>query len=356
MPTAPSPPDSSAAPRVGALAVLPVFIRLAGRRAVVAGASEAIAWKAELLAAAGAEVHVHAGRPGPALAALLEAGDGRFVHHRAPWSPPAFAGAAIAVCDAACEEEARAFCAAARTAGVPVNVVDRPAYCDFQFGAIVNRSPAVIAISTDGAAPVLAQAIRRRIEAVLPPALARWAELARGLRGRVNERLVTAPQRRAFWARFAELAFGPPPAGATPGRLLALAATCAAAAAGSVSFVGAGPGDPELVTLKAVRALQAADLIVHDSAVPAAVLELARREAERRPIGTLDDPVAAMAAQARAGRHVVRLMAGDPATCRRAAADIARLRQAGVAMAVVPGIVSAPPAAVAADRRVAQPA
>lgn len=170
--------------RVGALASLPLFFPLEGRKVLLAGGTEAAAWKAELLAAAGADVHVHAQELEPAFEALLVAGSikGRFIHHRSCWSQQDFEGAALAIADAESDEEAEAFVLAARRSGVPVNVIDNPAYCDFQFGSIVNRSPVVIGISTNGVAPILGQAIRRRIETLMPESLQGWAQLASRLR------------------------------------------------------------------------------------------------------------------------------------------------------------------------------
>ena len=153
------------------LATLPVFWALAGKRAIVAGGSDAAAWKAELLLACSAEVHVYAEELSDTFVEIInrgaDAGEGRLFHHDSAWSPQVFEGAAIAIAD--CEDDASAadFFEAACTAGVPVNIIDKPRYCQFQFGSIVNRSPVVVAISTDGAAPILAQAIRRRIETLL---------------------------------------------------------------------------------------------------------------------------------------------------------------------------------------------
>src|SRR6266702_1997317 len=135
-------PTEARPPRMEALARLPVFFALAHKRAVIAGVTAAAAWKAELLSAAGADVDVYADNPVDEMRAL----------------------AAIAVGAFEAEEEAGIFAAAARAAGVPVNVVDKPAYCDFSFGSIVNRSPLVIGISTDGAAPIFAQAVRAKLE------------------------------------------------------------------------------------------------------------------------------------------------------------------------------------------------
>src|SRR5262249_46069662 len=147
--------------RMGRLSRLPAFFALAGKRAVVAGGGQAAAWKAELLSAAGAAVDVFSGQAGEGMRALAAAPPGRggVIDARA-WKAPDLSGAAIAVAECDNDDEAARFAAAARGAGVPVNVIDRPAFCDFAFGAIVNRSPLVIGISTDGAAPVFGQAIR----------------------------------------------------------------------------------------------------------------------------------------------------------------------------------------------------
>src|ERR1700729_4441855 len=151
--------------RIGALAGLPAFFALDNKRAVVAGGSQAATWKAELLSAAGARVEVFAPAPSEEMLALAATPPrGAVVLLDRIWTPDDFAGAAIAVADCADDEEAAQFAVAARAAGVPVNVIDRPAFCDFSFGAIVNRSPLVIGISTDGAAPVFGQAIRSKIE------------------------------------------------------------------------------------------------------------------------------------------------------------------------------------------------
>ncbi|MBO0766963.1 MAG: uroporphyrinogen-III C-methyltransferase, partial [Hyphomicrobiaceae bacterium] len=150
------------------LATLPLFLPLEGRRAIVVGGSEAAAWKAELLSAAGARVAVLSPEPCAEMEALAAGPPGGTLRlERRRWSGSDFEGAALAVAAAEDESEAGAVFAAARARGVPVNVIDRPAFCTFQFGAIVNRSPLVVGISTDGAAPVLGQAVRSRIEALL---------------------------------------------------------------------------------------------------------------------------------------------------------------------------------------------
>ena len=340
--------------RMGALATLPVFYKLKGKKALVAGGSDAAAWKAELLAAAGAEVHVYAETLDPVFSGLITAPgvSGTYLWRRRPWSADCFAGMRIAICDAESDGEAEAFFCAARKSGVPVNVIDKPAWCEFQFGSIVNRSPAVIGISTDGAAPILGQAIRRRIETLLAPSLAGWAALAQSIRTAVNDRLAPGPDRRAFWEGFVDRAFGTEPAVHAVEDLLRRAEAIRLAGpgkSGRVTLVGAGPGDAELLTLKAVRALQAADVILFDDLVSGEVLELARREAKRMLVGKRghrescrqDDINATMVKLARAGKHVVRLKGGDPMIFGRAGEEIARLEAEGIPVTVVPGITSA---------------
>jgi uroporphyrin-III C-methyltransferase/precorrin-2 dehydrogenase/sirohydrochlorin ferrochelatase len=335
---------------MGALAKLPIFLDLAGKRAVVAGGTAPAAWKAELLAAAGADVHIYASELGPEMAALIERGAaaGTITHHARPWALDAFTGAAIALADAADEAEARTFFRAARAAGVPVNVIDKPAYCQFQFGSIVNRSPVVVGISTDGGAPILGQAIRRRIEMLLPATLSAWGASAKAIRDQVSARLKPGAERRAFWEQFAERAFGssgPSSAGADADIALV---SSQPRAAGRVTLVGAGPGDPDLLTIKAVRALQSADVILYDDLVSDGVLELARREAKRMMVGKRgrrescmqDDINALMLKLARQGKHVVRLKSGDPMIFGRAGEEIAELEAAGIGVTVVPGITA----------------
>lgn len=333
--------------RIAPLANLPLFHRLAGRKAVVAGSSDGALWKAELLAAAGAEVLVLVGESGDpekfeALASLT-------VEQR-DWTPNDFEGAALAVADPGSRDEALRFVAAARAAGVPVNVVDQTDLCDVQFGTIVNRSPVVLAISTGGAAPMLGQSIRARIEAVLPLGLSAWAKVAQELRPRLKQRVKSFGDRRAFWERFVERAWagGEPESGESLFEPLPRRE-------GRVVLVGAGPGDPELLTLKAVRALQSATTILYDDLVGPEILELARREAKRVAVGKTgrgpscrqSDINARMVALALAGETVVRLKGGDPLVFGRATEELDACRAAGIEVTIVPGISAAQGAAAA---------
>lgn len=335
------PPTEPGAARIAPLATLPLFIDLKGRRAVVAGSGEAAAWKAELLAAAGAEVVILAPTPDESLLALVERG--RFVLHRRRWCADDFQNAALAILEPGDEAEAFAFRTAARRHGAIVNVIDRPALSDVRFGSIVNRSPVVVGISTDGAAPVLGQAIRQRIETLLPPSLAGWAALAARWRPRLAGLLPEPAQRRRFWEAFARRALQASPPEAS-GAVLRHTLRLAKPATGRVTLVGAGPGDAGLLTLDAVRALQSADVILFDGRVSHEVLELARREAKRMLIETRNEAAAIIFRLARRGRHVVWLVPGDPESS--AAAVLARN---GLSVHVVAGIAASVPAAATAN-------
>jgi len=322
--------------RMGALARLPVFLALQGKRCVLVGEGQGVDWKFELLEAAGGKVE-------------------RYAADR--WTPADLRGAAIAVGGFDDDKAAARFAAAARTAGVPVNVIDKPAFCDFSFGAIVNRSPLVIGISTDGAAPVFAQAIRAKLEALLPKGFAHWAVAAARWRAMVKDAGLSFVARRRFWQVFTAHAMAKPesePSEADFARFVAeVKGLGAAVENGSVTLVGAGPGDPELLTLRAVRALQSADVILFDDLVSRDVLDFARREARKMLVGKTgfgpsckqDDINALMVSLAQQGKRVIRLKGGDPLIFGRAAEEIEACKAANIAVDVVPGITAAQGAA-----------
>ena len=351
-------PAEQRPPRMETLARLPVFLALAGKRALVAGHGAAVAWKAELLSAAGANVEVFAAHPCEEIRALAtETPGGAIRLHRREWQATDLANAAVAVGGFADDSEAEAFASAGHAAGVPVNVIDKPTYCDFSFGTIVNRSPLVIGISTDGAAPIFAQAVRAKLEAMIPRGFAHWAQAARRWRQTVRASGLSFAARRRFWQMFTAFAVADPdhePAQADLDDLIARTREQAAAAeAGSVTLVGAGPGDPELLTLRALRALQSADIILFDDLVAHEILDFARREAKKMLVGKTgyaascrqDEINALMIALAKSGKRVVRLKGGDPLIFGRAGEEIAACRAAGIAVEVVPGITAAQGAA-----------
>jgi uroporphyrin-III C-methyltransferase / precorrin-2 dehydrogenase / sirohydrochlorin ferrochelatase len=344
--------------RMNRLARLPVFLALEGKRAVLAGGGAAAAWKAELLSAAGASVEVYAAEASEEM--TLVAGDapgGAVLLHRREWTPEDFAGAAIAIGGFEDDEAAGAFAAAARAVGVPVNVIDKPAFCDFAFGAIVNRSPLVIGISTDGAAPVFAQAIRAKLEALLPKGFADWAQAASRWRSAVKASGLSFSGRRKFWQVFTAHAVNNSdnePSENDFERFIAeVKGLGAATENGSVTMVGAGPGDAELLTLRAVRALQSADVILFDDLVSREVLDFARREARKMLVGKTafgpsckqDDINALMVALAKQGKRVVRLKGGDPLIFGRASEELDACKAANIPVDIVPGISAAQGAA-----------
>jgi len=302
-----------------ALATLPVFFKLAGKRALVAGGDEPALWKAELLAATGAHVDVYSDAFADGFIELAHAPPaGSLTLHRRRWRGEDLAGAAIAIGACTDDADAEAFAAAAREAGIPVNVVDRPAFCDFQFGAIVNRSPLVVAISTDGGAPVFGQAIRSLIEALLPSGFSRWAEAAKTWRSKGDRLGKTPAAKRRFWERFADLAMQNATRAPVESDLVQLLSDAEASKNGAQPITLIDVGDSvETLTLAAVRALRRGDLIVFDKDVPEAVLDFARREARRHAFPSSREEIVAsvdeMIASAAAGKHVICLRAPGPA-------------------------------------------
>ncbi len=340
------------------LARLPVFLALEGKRCVLAGGSAAAAWKAELLSAAGARVEVYTEDISEEMSQVAaDAPRGEIVIIQREWTPEDLAGAAVAIGAFDDNKDASVFADAARSWGVPVNVIDKPAYCDFSFGAIVNRSPLVIGISTDGAAPVFAQAIRAKLEALLPNGFANWASAAARWRSAVKVSGLSFVARRKFWQAFTAHAMANPesePTQADFERFIAeVKGLGVAVENGSVTLVGAGPGDPELLTLRAVRALQYADVILFDDLVSRDVLDFARREARKMLVGKTgfgpsckqDDINTLMVSLAKQGKRVVRLKGGDPLIFGRAAEEIDACHAANIAVDVVPGITAAQGAA-----------
>ncbi len=356
--TAPRLPIELHPPRMNALARLPVFLALEGKRAVVAGGNAQAAWKVELLSAAGANVEVFAATAADELVGLAQSPSrGTVTIHPRPITANDFAGAAVAVGAFENDGDAAQFAAAARARGVPVNVIDKPAFCDFAFGAIVNRSPLVIGISTNGAAPAFGMAVRAKLEAMIPRGFARWAEAARQWRGTLFATGLSHPDRRRFWQIFARYAATHPDRKPSQSNFDGFLAEATGEAArdenGSVMLVGAGPGDPELLTLRAVRALQSADIILLDDLVAPDILDFARREAKKMLVGKTghgpsckqEEINALMVTLAKAGKRVVRLKGGDPMIFGRATEEIAACRVAGIPVEVVPGISAAQGAA-----------
>ena len=340
------------------LAVFPAFHKVAGRRVVIVGGGAEAAAKIRLLAETKADIVVFAPSLGQEAGADLVAANGDW--RGATPAAADLAGAALVFAATGSEEGDREVWTLAREAGVPVNVVDRPELCDFYTPAIVNRAPLAIAVGSEGVAPVLSRHVRARIEAMLAPTFGDLAQLAERLRDRVVRSFADVGDRRRFWARFfsgsvAEKVFA--------GRIDEAEAEAVrsleidAARLGHVSLVGAGPGAEDLLTLRAQRAVQEADVIVYDRLVPEAVVAMGRRDARRVYVGKARGAHAVSQAkinaiivrEAEAGRRVVRLKSGDPLIFGRAGEEIAALRAAGISFDIVPGITAAFAAAAEAE-------
>jgi uroporphyrin-III C-methyltransferase/precorrin-2 dehydrogenase/sirohydrochlorin ferrochelatase len=311
---------------------LPLFFDVVGRKVVVVGDGLIADRKAATVRSAGAQVH---------RVATAERAD--------------FDGAVLALVATGTEDGNRIAYEAAKAAGVAVNVADRPALCDFILPAIVDRGDVVVAVSTGGASPTLATILRGKIEAALPERIGLLAELARTFRQQANALIAQPAERRAFWRGLVEgpagkLALAGDMAGARRTALGELNdARTSQTRAGIAHIVGAGPGDPDLLTLRAAQLLQEADAILHDDLVAPAILARARRDAEMVPVGkrkgraswAQHDIEAEMIRRVRAGQTVVRLKAGDPFVFGRGSEEVDALRVGGLAFSVVPGITAA---------------
>ncbi|HYN39817.1 MAG TPA: siroheme synthase CysG, partial [Rhodospirillales bacterium] len=340
--------------------LFPLFLDIAGRDVLVVGGGAAAARKALVLAGCGARVCVVTERPDGELRDAAALGRLRLMSRA--FAADDVAGRVLVVSATDDPDLDAAVSATAQARAIPVNVVDRPALCTFVWPAIVDRDPLTIAVTSAGAAPVLARSVRARIEAMLPANLGRLARFADDFRTAVKATRRSGTARRRFWERFFD---GPIAAQVLAGdergareRMLASINRRdeGAAEGGLVTLVGAGPGDPELLTLKALRALQQADVIVHDRLVGPLVLDYARRDADRIDVGkapgrhavTQGAINALLLHHARAGARVVRLKGGDPFVFGRGGEERDFLLRHGVRVEVVPGITAATGCAAAA--------
>ena len=341
------------------LSVFPAFHKVAGRRVVVVGDGAEAAAKVRLLLETEADIRVVAAEPCAELAELI--GAQSLEHAKRSFGADDLVDAVLVFAASGAHDSDAMVVAAARAANVPVNAVDMPDLCDFYTPALVNRAPVAVAITTAGAGPVLAQKLRAGIEAMLPERLGSLARLGDSFRAAADRVLPKGQPRRRFWSAFfeggvADMAL----AGRTEtARRLAarLLTESGSASEGFVWLVGAGPGAADLLTLRAQRVLQEADVIVHDSLVPESVVAMGRRDAERIHVGkrkgrhsaSQEEINAILVRQARAGRRTVRLKAGDPLVFGRAGEEMAALRNAGIGFEVVPGVTAAFAAAAEAE-------
>lgn len=330
---------------------LPIFLNIREQRCLVIGGGEVATRKAAMLIRAGARVHVVSHEISPALKANLETHQGTY--RLGSYEPADLNDVAIVI--AATDDEAlnRRVHADCRTRQLPVNVVDAPALCSFVFPSIVDRSPLVIAVSSAGKSPVLARLLRAHLETTIPAAYGRLADICGEFRGLAKQTFPDTNARRAFWekelqGRFAELVYAGREEEARTHLRDAFAAS-GPAQAGEVYLVGAGPGDPDLLTFRALRLMQQADVVVHDRLVSAPVLDLCRRDAEFIHVGkaradhTLpqEDINHLLVRLAKDGKRVCRLKGGDPFIFGRGGEEIEELAAAGIPFQVVPGITAA---------------
>ncbi|MBD8599826.1 siroheme synthase CysG [Pseudomonas sp. W2Oct36] len=330
---------------------LPLFHNLRGARVLVVGGGEIALRKSRLLADSGAVLRVVAPEIGAEVRELIERSGGEQILRG--YTESDLNGCVLIIAATDDEPLNAQVSADARQRGVPVNVVDAPALCSVIFPAIVDRSPLVIAVSSGGDAPVLARLIRAKLETWIPPTYGHLAGLAARFRHQVKGLFPNVQQRRAFW----EDVFQGPIAdrqlagqGAEAERLLqAKIDGEAPPTTGEVYLVGAGPGDPDLLTFRALRLMQQADVVLYDRLVAPAILDLCRRDADRVYVGKQradhalpqDQINQQLVDLAKQGKRVVRLKGGDPFIFGRGGEEIEELAAHGIPFQVVPGITAA---------------
>ena len=334
--------------------LFPIFMNLHQRDCLVVGGGEVATRKVSLLMNAQANVIVIAPTLTVALSDLLE--NGQIKHENRTFSSGDVQNKALVI--AATDDELinQAVHKAAVDNNIPVNVVDNPDLCTFIVPSIVDRSPVIAAISTGGASPVLARMIRSRLESILPSAYGRLAKMTASFRDRVKARFDKPNDRRVFWEKIlqgpaAEMVFAgrDSDAEAEIEKSLLSDDTAQSDKIGEVYLIGGGPGDPDLLTFRALRLMQQADVVVHDRLVSQQVIDLARRDAERIYVGKeranhavpQEDINHLLVRLAKEGKRVCRLKGGDPFIFGRGGEEIDTLVEEGVPFQVVPGITAA---------------
>jgi uroporphyrin-III C-methyltransferase/precorrin-2 dehydrogenase/sirohydrochlorin ferrochelatase len=329
----------------------PLFFDLQNQRVLVVGAGSVALRKVQFLERAHAAIAVVAPEVAPGISQLAAAGA---IEVRVrEFAPEDLDGARLVIVATSRHALNRWIASLCEARAIPVNVVDDRKASRVIVPAIIDRDPVIVAVSSAGTSPVLARRLRERLEALVPKRIGLWASWLSGMRATVRRRIPSADARRRY---FEMLVDGPAEQRFMDGdergaRRIAqrLFGSISVAPAGQVMLVGAGPGDPELLTLKALRALQDADVIFHDRLVPAAVLDYARRDAERICVGKAAGGAGVSQAaindlliqHARRGRRVVRLKGGDPFIFGRGGEELQALARAGISFSVVPGISAA---------------
>lgn len=331
---------------------LPLFANLQNHPCLVVGAGAVAVRKIDLLLSAGANVTVIAPSIAPSVAQL--AAEKRLIIIKKVFAAEDVQGFMLVISATDDGDTNQAVAAAANARHIFVNVVDNPSLCSVILPAIIDRSPLMVAVSSGGAAPVLARLLRAKLETLIPPTYGRLAQLAEKFRDVVKHSIAAPEQRRIFWENIFQ--------GAVAEQVLAgnieqaeqqlqqtLVAAQNAVTVGEVYLVGAGPGAPDLLTFRALRLMQQADVVVYDHLVSAEILAMARRDSEKIYVGKQrhkhslpqQDINRLLADLAKAGKRVVRLKGGDPFIFGRGGEEIETLMQEGIAFQVVPGITAA---------------
>jgi uroporphyrin-III C-methyltransferase/precorrin-2 dehydrogenase/sirohydrochlorin ferrochelatase len=334
----------------------PVFFDLKGKRCLVVGGGDVAARKVSLLFRAGAEVLVIS----PELCESLQnrVANGEISHEARSFEDTDIDACGVIVAGTDDQAVNKRVSELAHAKCIPVNVVDQPALCSFIVPSIIDRSPVQVAVSTGGASPVLARLLRARLETMIPSAYGRLASLMNEFRDKVKSKLTDEGKRRRFWedvaqGSIAELIFAGKEEAAREAMHTAVDVAQVEEDRGEVYLVGAGPGDPDLLTFRALRLLQQADVIVYDRLVSEEILDMARRDADLVYVGkerdkhTLpqEDINLLLARLAKKGKRVLRLKGGDPFIFGRGGEEIDTLMQEGVRFQIVPGITAAAGAA-----------
>jgi uroporphyrin-III C-methyltransferase/precorrin-2 dehydrogenase/sirohydrochlorin ferrochelatase len=337
---------------MGNLNTFPLSFKVKGKRIIIVGGNDEALNKVRLVSKTTASVEIYSDH--------VEADFSEFsvtIIHRSITAEDIADASLVFVAEES--DGAELAKATARRLGIPLNVVDVPAECDFYTPSIVDRAPLTVAISTEGDAPVLARLVRAQIEAMLSPSVGKIASLAGKMRQAVEARIHEGPKRRRYYEELVTSSSVARAVAAGDGDEAANALLEQHAnngqSAGMVWLIGAGPGSEDLLTLRAQRLLQSADVIVHDQLVPAAVVEMGRRDAEQICVGKARGHHSFSQAQINAlivrlaseGKKVARLKSGDPMIFGRAGEEIAALRKASIAYEIVPGVSAA--LAAAAD-------
>ena len=331
---------------------LPIMLRLQDRNVLVVGGGQVATRKVAMLLRAGASVRLVADTVDPALAQTLSEPPHEVLQKR--FQPEHVDGVTLVVAATNNNEVNLQVCEQSRERGVPVNVVDNPALCDFIFPSIVDRSPVIVAVSSGGKSPVLARLLRSRLETYIPSGFGNLADLLGNYREKVKKIIPAMSQRMRFWE---SVMSGPVAEQMMSGKkdraeqLLDAALDQAdhIVTAGEVYLVGAGPGDPDLLTFRALRLMQQADVVLFDRLVSEEILNMTRQDAEKIHVGkqrkqhtmAQQDISKLLVSLAQEGKRVLRLKGGDPFIFGRGGEEIEELAAAGIPFQVVPGITAA---------------